>query len=155
MNNNSDITSLLAGGDIDPDETWEWLDALESIIEKEGISRAHYLIERLVDKARRSGANLPYSANTAYINTIPPHMEAKLKLPADAGIEQRIRSYVRWNALAMVVRANRQSTEYGGHIASFASSATLYEVGFNHFFHAPNGDHGGDLIFYQGHSAPG
>ncbi len=139
--------------DLDPEETHEWLDALEAVIGAEGIERAHYLIERLVDKARRSGANLPYSANTAYINTIPPHMEARS--PGDAGLEQRIRSYVRWNAMAMVLQANHKSTEYGGHIGSFASSATLYDVGFNHFFHAPNKQHGGDLVYFQGHSSPG
>jgi pyruvate dehydrogenase E1 component len=139
--------------DIDPGETQEWLDALEAVIEAEGIERAHFLIESLVDKARRAGANLPYKANTAYINTIPPHMEPHM--PGDNGMEQRIRSYIRWNAMAMVVRANRKSTEYGGHIASFASAATLYDVGFNHFFRAPSKDHDGDLIYFQGHAAPG
>ncbi|QSA98686.1 pyruvate dehydrogenase (acetyl-transferring), homodimeric type [Methylococcus sp. EFPC2] len=139
--------------DLDPTETREWLDALEAIIETEGVERAHYLIERLVDQARRSGANLPYNANTAYINTIPPHLEARS--PGDNELEQRLRSYIRWNAMAMVVKANKTCSEYGGHIASFASSATLYEVGFNHFFHAQSKDHGGDLVFFQGHSAPG
>ncbi len=117
------------------------------------MGRAHFLIESLVDKARRTGVYLPYSANTAYLNTIPPHKEEPS--PGDPGIEWRIRSFVRWNAMAMVVKANRVSTEFGGHIASFASSATLYDVGFNHFFHAPNEHHGGDLLFIQGHCAPG
>ncbi len=139
--------------DTDPTETREWLDALEAVIEREGIERAHYLIEALVDKSRRSGSNLPYTANTRYINTIPPQMEARL--PGDPELESRIRSYVRWNALAMVLQANRKSTEYGGHIASFASAATLYDVGWNHFFHAPDKTHGGDLVFFQGHAAPG
>ncbi|MBS1212778.1 MAG: aceE, partial [Proteobacteria bacterium] len=139
--------------DLDSTETREWLDALEAVIEAEGPERAHYLIERLVDKARRSGINLPYSANTAYINTIPPHLQAKY--PGDDELEHRIRSYIRWNAMAMVVQANKISSEYGGHIASFASSATLYEMGFNHFFHGSNKDHGGDLVFFQGHSSPG
>jgi pyruvate dehydrogenase E1 component len=139
--------------DTDPEETREWLDALEAVIGAEGVERAHFLIENLVDQARRAGANLPYKANTAYINTIPTHMEARL--PGDASIEHRIRSYIRWNAMAMVVRANRKSTEYGGHIASFASAATLYDVGFNHFFRAPSKDFGGDLIYFQGHAAPG
>jgi pyruvate dehydrogenase E1 component len=139
--------------DLDPTETREWLDALEAVIENEGVERAHYLIERLVDQARRSGINLPYSANTAYINTIPPHRQAPM--PGDPEIEYRIRSWIRWNAMAMVVKANKVSSEYGGHIASFASSATLYDVGFNHFFRAPGKDHGGDLVFFQGHSAPG
>jgi pyruvate dehydrogenase E1 component len=151
---NPSLAPPQAGGmDIDPEETREWLDALVAVIESEGIERAHFLIEKLVDKARRSGVNLPYKATTAYINTIPPHLEARS--PGDAGLEQRIRSIIRWNAMAMVVQANRRSTEYGGHIASFASSATLYEVGFNHFFRAPNKEHGGDLVFFQGHSAPG
>ncbi|MBP1152125.1 pyruvate dehydrogenase (acetyl-transferring), homodimeric type [Methylocaldum sp. RMAD-M] len=145
--------NLKSVNDIDPEETREWLEALEAVIETEGIERAHFLIESLVDQARRAGANLPYKANTAYINTIPPHMEPRL--PGDAGLEQRIRSYIRWNAMAMVVRANRKTSEYGGHIATFASAATLYDVGFNHFFHAANGNHGGDLIYFQGHAAPG
>ncbi|WP_045223389.1 pyruvate dehydrogenase (acetyl-transferring), homodimeric type [Methyloterricola oryzae] len=139
--------------DLDSTETREWLDALEAVIEAEGPERAHYIIERLVDKARRSGINLPYKASTAYINTIPPHLQAKY--PGDDELEHRIRSYIRWNAMAMVVQANKISSEYGGHIASFASSATLYEMGFNHFFHAPSKDHGGDLVFFQGHSSPG
>ncbi|MEY4684498.1 MAG: pyruvate dehydrogenase (acetyl-transferring), homodimeric type [Pseudomonadota bacterium] len=139
--------------DADPEETREWLDALASVIGSEGIERAHFLIENLVDHARRAGANLPYKANTAYINTIPSHMEARL--PGDATIENRIRSYIRWNAMAMVVRANRRSTEYGGHIASFASAATLYDIGFNHFFRAASKDFGGDLVYFQGHAAPG
>ncbi|MGC1955213.1 MAG: pyruvate dehydrogenase (acetyl-transferring), homodimeric type, partial [Gammaproteobacteria bacterium] len=139
--------------DIDQEETREWLDALASVIERDGIERAHYLLEQLIDKARRSGANLPYSVNTAYINTIPPSREEHT--PGDPAIEWRIRSLIRWNSLAMVVQTNRTSSELGGHIASFASSATLYDVGFNHFFHAPSANHGGDLIYIQGHSAPG
>ncbi|MEM7206961.1 MAG: pyruvate dehydrogenase (acetyl-transferring), homodimeric type [Pseudomonadota bacterium] len=139
--------------DIDPLETQEWLEALEAVIENEGVERAHYLVEKLVTKSRRSGANLPYRADTSYINTIPPHREARS--PGDHEIEHRIRSLIRWNAAAMVLRANKISSELGGHIASFASSATLYDVGFNHFFHAPTTNHGGDLVFLQGHSAPG
>ncbi|CAL1240806.1 pyruvate dehydrogenase (acetyl-transferring), homodimeric type [Candidatus Methylocalor cossyra] len=142
-----------APGDTDPQETREWLDALEAVIATEGIERAHFLIESLVDHARRAGANLPYKANTAYINTIPPHAEPRM--PGDATLEQRIRAYIRWNAMAMVVRANRKSGEYGGHIATFASVATLFDVGFNHFFRAPTRDHGGDLVYFQGHAAPG
>ena len=139
--------------DIDPQETHEWLDALESILEREGIERAHFILEHLIAKARKFGAYLPYSATTAYLNTIPPSKEERS--PGDPGIEWRIRSLVRWNALAMVVKANQKSTELGGHIASFASSATLYDVGFNHFFRAPSEKHRGDLLFIQGHSAPG
>jgi len=129
------------------------LEALESVLEREGIERGHYILEQLIAKARKSGAYLPYSATTAYLNTIPPAKEEKS--PGDHGLEWRIRSLIRWNAMAMVVKANRISSELGGHIASFASSATLYDVGFNHFFHAPDKNHGGDLLFVQGHSAPG
>ncbi|MCU7934984.1 MAG: pyruvate dehydrogenase (acetyl-transferring), homodimeric type [Candidatus Thiodiazotropha sp. (ex Dulcina madagascariensis)] len=139
--------------DIDPQETQEWLDALEAVLENEGVDRAHFLIERLVDKARRSGAYLPFSANTAYVNTIP--VTKQQRFPGDRAMERRIRSFIRWNAMAMVVQANRISTELGGHISSFASSATLFDVGFNHFFRAPDKERDGDLIFFQGHSAPG
>ncbi len=139
--------------DIDPQETREWLEALDGVLDAEGPERAHYLLESLVDKARRSGSNLPYSSNTAYINTIPPHAEDPL--PGDQEMEHRIRSLIRWNAVAMVLRANKESSELGGHIASFQSAATLYDVGFDHFWHAPSKTHGGDLIFMQGHSSPG
>ncbi len=144
---------MAAKPDIDPQETQEWLDALEAVLENEGTERAHFLIERLVDKARRSGAYLPFSANTAYVNTIP--VTHQPRFPGDRAMERRIRSFIRWNAMAMVVQANRLSTELGGHISSFASSATLFDVGFNHFFHAPDKQHGGDLVFFQGHCAPG
>ncbi len=139
--------------DIDPQETDEWLASIDALIEIEGVDRAHYIMERLIDKARRSGAYLPYSANTAYVNTIPPHKEQYT--PGDPALEHRIRSINRWNAMAMVVKANRRNAELGGHIASYASAATLYEVGYNHFWHAPSDSHGGDLVFFQGHSAPG
>ena len=139
--------------DIDVTETQEWKDALEAVIENDGPERAHFLIESLIEKARRSGAYLPYSANTAYINTIPPQHEAKR--PGDPALERRIKSIIRWNAMAMVVRANRKFDGLGGHIATFQSAATLYEIGFNHFFHAPTQEHGGDLLYIQGHSAPG
>jgi pyruvate dehydrogenase E1 component len=139
--------------DIDPQETQEWLDSLEAVLENEGVERAHFLLERLIDKARRSGAYLPFTANTAYVNTIPVQQQGRF--PGDRAMERRIRSFVRWNAMAMVVQANRLSTELGGHISSFASSATLVDVGYNHFFRARSKDHGGDLIFFQGHSAPG
>ncbi|MBL1260139.1 MAG: pyruvate dehydrogenase (acetyl-transferring), homodimeric type [Thiotrichaceae bacterium] len=139
--------------DIDTIETQEWVDALESVIENEGVERAHFLLEQMIDKARRSGANLPYSANTAYVNTIPTHLEATS--PGDHAIENRIRSYIRWNAMAMVVKANRKSSELGGHIASFASAATLYDVGYNHFWKAATDECRGDLIFSQGHASPG
>ena len=139
--------------DIDSLETQEWIEALDSVIAVEGTERAHYLLEQLIAKARKSGAYLPYSANTAYLNTIPPSREERS--PGDPGMEWRIRSLVRWNALATVIKANRNNPGLGGHIASFASSATLYDVGFNHFFRAATEDQGGDLVFIQGHSAPG
>ena len=139
--------------DADETETQEWLDALDAVIEHEGPERAHYLLERLIDKARRSGANLPYDSSTAYVNTIPLHLEAKS--PGDQELEHRVRSMIRWNAAVMVLRAQRDDSGLGGHLASFASAATLYDVGFNHFFHAPTHDHGGDVLMVQGHSAPG
>ncbi|MXS84499.1 pyruvate dehydrogenase (acetyl-transferring), homodimeric type [Nitrosomonas sp. HPC101] len=138
--------------DIDPQETQEWLDALETVLINEGAERAHFLLEKLVEKARRSGAYLPYSANTAYINTIPPGKEERS--PGNHALEHRIRSYIRWNAAAMVLRANRH-TNVGGHIASFASAATLYDVGYNHFWRAANEQQSGDLVYVQGHSSPG
>src|SRR4051812_28416208 len=138
--------------DVDPTETQEWLDALESVLTHEGTERAHYLLERLIEKARRSGAYLPYSATTAYINTVPPGKEERS--PGNHALEHRIRSYVRWNSMAMVLRANSHSN-VGGHIASFASAATLYDVGYNHFWHATSDKHGGDLLYAQGHSSPG
>ena len=130
--------------DLDPQETREWLDALHSVLEKDGIHRAHQLIERLIDEMRRSGAHLPYKATTAYVNTIRKSDEERM--PGEPGLEHRIRSINRWNALATVVRANNFSKELGGHIASYASAAALYEVGFNHFCHAPPEEHGGDLV---------
>ncbi|HUN93378.1 MAG TPA: pyruvate dehydrogenase (acetyl-transferring), homodimeric type [Burkholderiaceae bacterium] len=142
-----------ASNDPDTVETQEWLDALESVLEQEGPQRAHQLLEALIDKARRNGAFIPYSANTAYINTIPPHLEAHS--PGDPVIEERLRSFIRWNAMATVVRANRGEGDLGGHIASYASVNTLMEVGFNHFWRAPGPDFGGDLIYIQGHSSPG
>ncbi|MFZ9405811.1 MAG: pyruvate dehydrogenase (acetyl-transferring), homodimeric type [Burkholderiaceae bacterium] len=143
----------------DPDalETQEWLDALEAVIDREGPERAHFLLETLIEKSRRSGAFIPFSANTAYINTIPTSLEARS--PGNAEFEERIRSYIRWNAMAMVVRANRlephDGGDLGGHIASFASLATMIGAGMNHFWHAPHEGHGGDLVYFQGHSAPG
>ncbi|MEO7725626.1 MAG: pyruvate dehydrogenase (acetyl-transferring), homodimeric type [Burkholderiales bacterium] len=138
--------------DTDPQETQEWLEALDGVLKHEGAQRAHFLLEQLVDKARRSGAYIPFSANTAYLNTIPP--ESEEHMPGDGELEHRIRSYVRWNAMAMVIRANKH-TNVGGHIASFASAATLYDVGFNHFWRAQSEEFGGDLVFVQGHSATG
>jgi pyruvate dehydrogenase E1 component len=138
--------------DIDPTETREWLDALNGVIEAEGPTRAHFLIERLIEEASAKGANIPYSATTQYINTIPVELEPPY--PGNTTIEHKIRAYTRWNAMAMVVRANKH-TNVGGHIASFASAATLYDVGFNHFWRAPSEQYGGDLVFVQGHVSPG
>jgi pyruvate dehydrogenase E1 component len=138
--------------DQDPQETQEWLDALEGVLQQEGPERAHFLLEKMTERARKAGAYLPFNVNTAYLNTIPSERQGRF--PGDYEIERKIRSYIRWNAMAMVVNANRGS-DLGGHIASFASAATLYDVGFNHFFHAPTDSHGGDLVYIQGHSAPG
>ncbi|HVO00377.1 MAG TPA: pyruvate dehydrogenase (acetyl-transferring), homodimeric type, partial [Steroidobacteraceae bacterium] len=140
-------------GDLDPVETREWLESIDSVLQAAGPERAHFLIDRMVEHARRSGAYLPYSANTAYVNTIAVGKQPLY--PGNRELERRIEAWIRWNAMAMVVAANRKSTEYGGHIASYASSATLYEVGFNHFWRAPSADHPGDLVFMQGHSSPG
>jgi pyruvate dehydrogenase E1 component len=145
--------SIIHEHDIDPDETDEWIRALLSVLETDGVERAQYLIERMIDDMRRSGAHLPYRTTTAYLNTISK--AAEKPMPGEPGIEHRIRSIIRWNALAMVIQANKISTEYGGHISSFASSATLYEVGFNHFWRGSEHPCGGDLIHIQGHSAPG
>ena len=138
--------------DIDPQETREWLEALDGVLENTGGERAHYLIERLIERARQDGIDIPYSATTEYVNTIPVDRQAKY--PGNTTIEPKIASFVRWNALAMVVRANKHSN-VGGHIASFQSGATLYEVGYNHFWRSPGDQAGGDLVFVQGHSAPG
>ncbi|MCC2639094.1 MAG: aceE [Moraxellaceae bacterium] len=138
--------------DDDPEETREWLEAFASVVEREGVARARFLLEKLTETARTTGVNLS-RLNTPYLNSIAPNDEAPL--PGDLFMERRIRSLIRWNALAMVMRANASEDELGGHIATFASSATLYDVGFNHFFRAPNDEFGGDLIYYQGHSAPG
>ena len=139
--------------DSDPGETREWLDALESVLEFQGTERANYLLERMSARMTETGAQLPYTITTPYRNTIPHTREARM--PGDLFMERRIRSLIRWNALAMVMRANAEDPGIGGHIASFASSATLYDVGFNYFWRGPSDDHLGDLIYIQGHSAPG
>ena len=137
----------------DPIETQEWLDALAAVIENEGTERAHFLLEAMIDQARRSGSNLPYNATTAYVNTIPTHLQQRL--PGDPEMERRVRALVRWNAVMTVLRANEKSPGVGGHIASFQSAATLYDTGFNYFFRAPNESFGGDCVYFQGHSSPG
>ncbi len=139
--------------DIDPTETREWLESIDSVLGQHGPERAHFLLNQKIDFARRSGAYLPYSPNTAYLNTISTARQPEY--PGDRSLERRIEAYIRWNAMAMVVQANRENAEFGGHISSYASSATLYEVGFNHFWRAPTDEQLGDMIFYQGHSSPG
>lgn len=138
--------------DIDATETQEWLDALNGVIAAQGPERAAYLVRKQIEFARVRGVTQTFHATTPYINTIP--VEVQASLPGDPEIEHRIRAYTRWNAMMMVLRAN-QNTNVGGHIASFQSAATLYDTGFNHFWHAPHEGHGGDLIFIQGHSSPG
>jgi pyruvate dehydrogenase E1 component len=139
----------------DPDvtETREWLDALEYILENDGVERANFLLERLSSRMTQTGARLPYTITTPYRNTIPPTREAFMS--GDLFMERKIRSLIRWNALAMVVRANKRPGDLGGHISSFASSATLYDVGFNYFFRGPTDGHPGDVVYYQGHASPG
>jgi len=148
-----EIIQVVNKGDIDPLETKEWLESLSSVIKKDGNQRAHYLIKELINKAYMEGANIPYTQSTPYINTIPVYEEKKSN--GDQNIERRIRSLIRWNAAAMVVRANQKFPELGGHIGTFASAATLYDVGMNHFWRAKNNKFGGDLVYFQGHSAPG
>ncbi|SVB74202.1 uncharacterized protein METZ01_LOCUS227056, partial [marine metagenome] len=141
------------GADIDPTETQEWLDSLTAVVAKDGTDRAHYLLKKLIDEAYKEGSNRPLTRITPYINTIPP--ESEVKSPGDQNIERRIRSLIRWNAAAMVVKANKKNPELGGHIGTFASAATLYDVGMNHFWRAKNNKFGGDLIYFQGHCSPG
>ena len=147
------MTDFSRFDDLDPTETREWLESIDSVLGTQGPERAHFLLNQMIEFARRSGAYLPYAPNTAYLNTISTGRQPEY--PGDRSIERRIEAYIRWNAMAMVVQANRQSSEYGGHISSYASSATMYEVGFNHFWRAPTKSHGGDMIFMQGHSSPG
>jgi pyruvate dehydrogenase E1 component len=146
-----------AANDPDALETREWLDALSAVIASEGGERAHFLLEQLIDQARQAGIDVPFSANTAYVNTIPTDQEERS--PGNIEIEERLRAYMRWNAMAMVVKANRlhpaDGGDLGGHISSFASLATMFGTGFNHFWHAETADHGGDLLYIQGHSSPG
>jgi pyruvate dehydrogenase E1 component len=139
--------------DVDPQETQEWLEALEAVLREDGPERAQQLIDTVVSEARGSGAPVEVGLTTPYVNTIPPDHEDRL--PGDPEVERRLRSILRWNAMQMVLRANSESSELGGHIASYNSIATLFEVGFNHFWRAPSDAHGGDLIYLQGHSSPG
>ena len=146
-------TNGRATNDIDAEETRDWLESLDSVLRNDGTDRARFLLERLVAQAGRVGASPPLGGTTPYVNTIPVDQEPDY--PGDEAVERRIRTLIRWNAMATVLQANKESSELGGHIASYQSAATLYEVGFNHFWHAPSEDHGGDLVFMQGHCAPG
>ena len=139
--------------DLDPRETQDWLESIDSVLKTHGPERAHFLLERLIDYTRRSGAYLPFKPNTAYLNTISTGQQKDY--PGSREMERRIEAYIRWNAMAMVVQANRISSEYGGHLSSYASAATLYEVGFNHFWRASSERHPGDMVFIQGHASPG
>jgi pyruvate dehydrogenase E1 component len=146
-------TKVPTGEDLNPQETAEWLQSLDEVVEEAGHDRAHYLLDRLLERARRSGVVFPHSLNTPYINTIAPQEE--LPFPGDRDLERRIKSLIRWNAMAMVVHANKFDPGIGGHISTYASLATLVEIGFNHFFHAAYGDQPGDLVYFQGHASPG
>jgi pyruvate dehydrogenase E1 component len=141
------------GADIDTTETGEWLDALDAVVEHDGLDRAKHLLNRVVERAQHAGSGPIGTLNTPYVNTIPASLDEPI--PGDPALERRVRTLMRWNAMAMVVRANKVSSELGGHIASYQSLATLYETGFNHFWHAPSEGHGGDLVYFQGHSSPG
>src|SRR3954462_3263644 len=139
--------------DLDPEETADWLEALDAVVAADGPARAQDLLQRVIAGAARRGVPMTAGLSTPYVNTLPP--EADAAVDADVELERRIRAYVRWNALATVLQANAESSELGGHIASYQSAATLYEVGFNHFWRAPSETHGGDLVYIQGHSSPG
>ena len=144
---------LVNNKDIDPLETKDWIDSISAVLEKDGKNRAQFLIKELIEHSYKQGSDLTLSRNTPYINTISPGEE--IKSPGDQNIERKLRSLIRWNAAAMVVRANKKFPELGGHIGTFASAATLYDIGMNHFWRAKNNNFGGDLIYFQGHSAPG
>jgi pyruvate dehydrogenase E1 component len=139
--------------DLDPEETREWLDALSSVQGRRGNERAEFVVNAIVDAARGAGLSVQQTLTTPYCNTIPVNQQPPL--PGDRAIEHKLRSIIRWNALAIVLRANKESSELGGHIASFQSTATLCDIGYGHFWHAPTDGHGGDLIFVQGHCSPG
>ena len=144
---------MVTNPDLDVLETKDWVDSLKAVVAFRGPERANFLLEKLTEEARREGALLPHSLNTAYVNTIRPENEELS--PGSREIEHRLRSLVRWNAIAIVLRANKESSELGGHIASFQSAATLYDIGFGHFWHGPSETHGGDAVYFQGHCSPG
>src|SRR5580700_10795888 len=142
-----------APDDLNPQETSEWVEALDEMVDQAGPDRASYLLERLMEHAVILGVQPPLRLNTPYINTIPP--EEELAYPGNRKIERNIKSLVRWNATAMVVRANKYDPNIGGHLATYASAATLFEVGFNHFFHGSYRDEKGNFVYFQGHASPG
>jgi len=139
--------------DADPQETREWIESIEDALEEHGSERTRFLLEELIDYAQAKGVRLPFNTNTPFINTI--HPEKQPEFPGDRDLERRIKSLVRWNAMAMVVRANNETHGIGGHISTYASAANLYEMGYNHFFKGPNHPNGADLVFFQGHASPG
>src|SRR5262245_55897971 len=144
--------SALLPEDADPQETAEWLESLEAVIRHQGPERARFLLDTLLQVAARAGARMPSGITTPYVNTIP--VEDQPRFPGNRELERNIKSAVRWNAMAMVLRANKH-TNVGGHISTYASAATLYEIGFNHFFHGRSDRHPGDVVFFQGHASPG
>ena len=139
--------------DTDPLETQEWLESIEDALEEHGYERTRFLLETLIDYAQKKGARLPFNTGTPFINTILPSQEPEY--PGDLDIELKIKSIVRWNAMAMVTAANKQTPGIGGHISTFASAATLYEVAFNHIFKGPDNPNGQDMVYFQGHASPG
>jgi pyruvate dehydrogenase E1 component len=147
----TDFKNPAAG--FEPDELDEWFESLDDLLHRYGREKVQAMLTLLQERAYQRGVHLPFTANTPYINTIP--REDQPAFPGNRELERRNKSIIRWNAMAMVVRANRDYEGVGGHISTFASCATLYEVGFNHFFHARSGDHTGDLVYFQGHSSPG
>ena len=153
MSNTAMKSSQSRNSDIDPQETTEWIDSFDAVVQRNGLARARFLLHKLVDRGHHHGAVMPFTANTPYINTIP--IDEQPAFPGDRELERKIKSIIRWNAMALVVRANRASEGIGGHISSYASAATLYEVGFNHYFKGRNAEGGGDHIYFQGHASPG
>ncbi len=149
----SAVNGAAAAPQADPQETSEWIDALDGLIAAEGHERAREILAALSQRARIRGVEIPLALTTPYVNTIPVDRQAPF--PGDHDIEERLRHYVRWNAMATVIKANKLGTDLGGHVATFSSAATLIDVGFNHFWHAPSATHGGDLVYFQGHSSPG
>jgi pyruvate dehydrogenase E1 component len=150
---NSPMANLHIDQDVDPIETQEWTDAVESILKNEGAERAHFILEQMVERVRRRGGHLPFNSTTSYENTIPVNQQQPL--PGNNDIEQRIRRITRWNAMAMVLRAGKKDLDLGGHLASFMSAVVLYDIGFNHFWKGQTADRDGDLVYTQGHCAPG